>query len=103
MVTEEPTSDNVAAGWLSAVRRAIDNLVAINQNLEKLRKDNGVLRQQIIELGKVVSYQAGQIQQIDHRIKDAVTARVLQELARSAELSLPVGRAALRDERSPRE
>lgn len=93
MITEEPTSENVAAGWLSAVRRAIDNLVAINQNLERVRKDNGVLRQQIIELGKVVSYQAGQIQQIDQRIKDAVTAQVLQELSRGREPSPSIGRA----------
>lgn len=80
MTSDEPTPDS--ANWLRALRRAIDNLVKINQNLERLRQENKTLRQQIIELARTVSYQAGQLQQIDQRIKDAVAAEVLRELTR---------------------
>jgi hypothetical protein len=79
---EDAADDRSSAGWLRALRRAIDNLVQINRNLESLRRENRRLRQQIIELAQLVHYQAGQIQQIDHRIKDAVEAQVLRELAR---------------------
>jgi predicted RNase H-like nuclease (RuvC/YqgF family) len=80
MTSDEPTPDS--ANWLRALRRAIDNLVKINQNLERLRQENKTLRQQIIELARTVSYQAGQLQQIGQRIKDAVAAEVLRELTR---------------------
>jgi hypothetical protein len=80
VASEEPAPES--ARWLGALRRAIDILVKIHQNLEQLRKENEDLRHQIIELARIVSYQAGQIHQIDQRIKDTVEAQVLRELDR---------------------
>lgn len=85
MTSDDPAPEGPrSARWLSTLRRAIDNLIKVNQNLERLRQDNRELRKQILELAKVVSYQAGQIQQIDQRIKDAVTAEILREQARQS-------------------
>jgi hypothetical protein len=72
------------AGWLGRFRRAVESLVWINRNLEQLRQENQQLRVHVTELTKIVHYQAGQIQQIDQQIRDAVEAQVLRELDRRA-------------------
>lgn len=85
---EQVDKKRQSANWLGALRRAIDNLIKINQNLEALRQENRILRQDVSELVKLVNYQAGQIQQFDRRIVVAVEARVLREMS---ELSTGAG------------
>lgn len=80
----EPASreESRSKGWIAALRRTLDSLVRIHHQVEEVRRENQSLRRQVAELTKLVHYQAGQIQQSDQRIKNAVEARVLRELER---------------------
>ena len=69
-------------GWLTTLWRTLDSLIRIHHHVEEVRSENQTLRRQVAELTKLVHYQAGQIQQIDQRIRDAVEAQVLRELDR---------------------
>jgi hypothetical protein len=82
-----------SGGWLARFRRGFENLVYINRNLEQLRDETRLLRSHVADLTKLVHYQAGQIQQIDLRIRDAVEAQVLRELDRRGAARRPKGEA----------
>lgn len=77
-----PREESRAKGWIATRRRTLDNRIRIHHQVEDVRRENQVLRRQVAELAKLVHYQAGQIQQIDQRIRDVVEAQVLRELDR---------------------
>jgi hypothetical protein len=88
----EPAPNHARSrGWISSLRRTLDSLLRTHQRVEDVHRQNEALTRQLADLTKLVHYQAGQIQQIDLRIRDAVEAQVLRELDRRGVASLPVG------------
>lgn len=77
-----PPKEARPKGWIGTLRRTLDNLIRIHHQVDEIRRENQVLRRQVAELAKLIHYRAGQIQQIDQRIRDAVEAQVLRQLDR---------------------
>jgi regulator of replication initiation timing len=66
--------------WLSELGRIAASVITVRERMNDLIEENRRLRGQVERLSELVAHQAGQLEQIDKRIEQAVELHVLKRL-----------------------